>query len=125
MLSIVIPSHHRIDLLRACLAAVTRHAPANCEVLVVDDGSPRQAASRVAEAFDRVRVLRLPRPRGFVHAVNAGIRATSGTVVELLNDDTEVQPGWADAALRPFADPAMGAVAPLVLTWPGGKVIDS
>jgi GT2 family glycosyltransferase len=43
----------------------------------------------------------------------------------MLNDDTEVQPGWADAALPWFDDPAVGAVAPLVLAWPDGKVIDS
>src|SRR5207253_1928531 len=65
------------------------------------------------------------RPVGFVCAVNAGIRASHGDVVELLNDDTEVQPGWADAALRHFADPSIGAVAPLVLQWPDGTVIDS
>src|SRR5262249_44241286 len=45
----------------------------------------------------------------------AGIAAARGDVVELLNDDTEVTCGWADAALRWFADPRIAAVAPLVL----------
>ncbi|HET6576097.1 MAG TPA: glycosyltransferase family 2 protein, partial [Fimbriiglobus sp.] len=48
-------------------------------------------------------------------AANAGIAAASAPVVELLNDDAEVAAGWADAALRWFADPRVGAVAPLVL----------
>jgi GT2 family glycosyltransferase len=39
----------------------------------------------------------------------------SAPVVELLNDDTEVTEGWADAALAWFADPRVAAVAPLVL----------
>ena len=69
--------------------------------------------------------MRLPRRRGFAVAANAGIRASRGAMVELLNDDTEVQPGWADAALRRFENPAIGAVAPLVLAWPDGKRIDS
>jgi len=125
MLSIVIPTHRRPDLLRACLQAVVRHAPPGCELVVVDDGSPGGAGSGVAAEFPDVHVSRFSRPVGFVRAVNAGIRASRGDVVELLNDDTEVQPGWADAALRPFADPSVGAVAPLVLTWPGGTVIDS
>jgi GT2 family glycosyltransferase len=125
VLSIVIPTHRRPDLLRVCLDRVVRHAPGECEVIVVDDGSAQAECSRAAEAFPGVRVARRPRPGGFARAANAGIRASTGTIVELLNDDTEVQPGWADAALRPFADPAVGAVAPLVLAWPDGAVIDS
>jgi GT2 family glycosyltransferase len=125
MLSIVIPTHRRADLLAACLHTVVRHAPAPCEVIVVDDASPAEVCSRVANAFNAVRVLRLARQVGFARAANTGICASHGEIVELLNDDTEVQPGWADAALMPFADAAVAAVAPLVLAWPDGKVIDS
>jgi GT2 family glycosyltransferase len=124
-LSLVIPSHNRPDLLRHCLAAVTRCAPAGTEVLVVDDGSPGGAVSATAGAFAAVRVLRLPRRRGFAAAANAGIAEAAGEVVELLNDDTEVTPGWAEAALACFADPAVGAVAPLVLRGPDGAHVDS
>lgn len=123
-LSIVIPSHHRTDLLRACLATVTRHAPPGTEVLVVDDGSPAGEV-RTAAAFAGVRVHRLERSGGFCAAANAGIRATSGTIVELLNDDTEVSAGWAEPSLAAFADPSVAAVAPLVLAWPGDGYIDS
>jgi GT2 family glycosyltransferase len=125
MLSIVIPTHGRPDLLRACLLAVARHAPAGREVIVVDDGSPSEEALGVAGQFAEVRVIRLARQGGFARAANAGIRASRGDTIELLNDDTEVQPGWAEAALRPFADQRVGAVAPLVLIWPDGMAIDS
>jgi GT2 family glycosyltransferase len=124
-LSIVIPSHNRPDLLRDCLASVTRFAPAGSEVLVVDDASPAGTVSAAAGEFAGVRVLRLPRPGGFCVAANAGITAAAGEVVELLNDDTEVTAGWTDAALACFADPAVGAVAPLVLRWPDGARVDS
>lgn len=124
MLSIVIPTHQRTDLLRACLHAAVTHAPSGTEILVVDDASPDATASRVAAEFC-VRAIRSDRQRGFAVAANAGIRASHGDVVEMLNDDTEVQPRWADAALRWFEDPAVGAVAPLVLAWPDGRYIDS
>jgi GT2 family glycosyltransferase len=117
--SVVIPSHNRPDLLRACLSAVTRHAPANTEVIVIDDGSPGASASTAASAFPHVRCLRSPRRRGFCAAANAGLLAARAPVVELLNDDTEVEPGWAGAALAHFADPRVAAVAPLVLRWGG------
>jgi GT2 family glycosyltransferase len=124
-LSIVIPSHNRWDLLERCLRAVTAHAPPGAEVIVVDDASPAGKVGRAARAFAGVKVLRLPRRGGFCAAANAGIAAAWGEVVELLNDDTEVQPGWAEAALGWFGDPAVAAVAPLVLAWPDGRRVDS
>jgi GT2 family glycosyltransferase len=60
--------------------------------------------------------------KGFCCAVNAGIEICRHPIVELLNDDTEVTAGWAEAALAAFADPTVGAVAPLVLYWPGGEI---
>jgi len=125
MLSIVIPTHNRTDLLRACLQAVTRHAPAESEIIVVDDASADGAASKLTASFTGLITLRLDRQRGFAVAANTGIRASRGDVVETLNDDTVVQPGWADAALPWFDDAAIGAVAPLVLAGPEGKIIDS
>ncbi len=114
-LSVVIPSHNRPDLLRACLASVTAYAPQQTEVLVVDDGSPQGSVSAAAAEFRTVTVVRLPRRRGYAAAANAGIAAAAGEIVEVLNDDTEVTPGWADRAVAWFNDPRVGAVAPLVL----------
>jgi GT2 family glycosyltransferase len=114
-LSVVIPSHNRPDLLRRCLASVFRRAPPETEVVVVDDGSPEGCVTAAAAEFPEVRVLRRQRPGGFCAAANAGLYAARHPVVELLNDDTEVTAGWADAALAHFAAPDVGAVAPLVL----------
>lgn len=114
-LSIVIPSHSRTDLLRLCLASVQRFAPPGTEVIVADDGSRAGAVSRAAGAFAGVTVVRRARAGGFCAAANLGLGAATGVVVELLNDDAEVTAGWADAALRWFADPRVSAVAPLVL----------
>ena len=119
-LSVVIPSHNRADLLGPCLAGVLRHAPAGTEVLVVDDASPGGAASAAAGAFPGVRVLRRGRRSGFCAAANAGLAAATHAIVELLNDDVEVEAGWADAALAWFADPSVAAVAPLVMRWSDG-----
>ncbi len=125
MLSIIIPSHQRADLLRGCLATVCRHVPPDAEVIVVDDASPSGGVTAVAREFSRVHLVALRRRGGFCVAANAGIRASRGHVVELLNDDTEVTPGWAGAALAHFQDPRVAAVAPLVLFWPEGRIVDS
>jgi GT2 family glycosyltransferase len=126
-LSVVIPCHNRADLLRRCLATVTQFAPAGIQIIVVDDASPGAIASHVACEFPAVEVIRLPRRGGFCVAANRGISAARAPIVELLNDDTEVEMGWADAALECFRDPAVVAVAPLVLKRDGrpGVRIDS
>lgn len=128
-LSIVIPSGVRADLLRRCLETVTTHTPADTEVIVVDDASSDEIVSRTASSFSSIRTLRLPRRSGFCVAANTGIRASTAPVVELLNDDTEVTSGWAEAALARFSDPRVVAVAPLVLQLDPGQngppIIDS
>jgi GT2 family glycosyltransferase len=90
-------------------------------VLVVDDGSPAGCVGVAARAFPGALVLRRERPGGFCAAANAGVAAADGTVVCVLNDDTEVSAGWAEAALARFDDPAVAAVTPLVLFGPPGR----
>ena len=121
-LSVVVPSYSRADLLRFCLASVTRFAPPGTDVIVVDDHSDGELISRTASTFPGVRTIRLPRRSGFCVAANAGIAVATAPVVELLNDDAQVTAGWADAALRWFADPRIGAVAPLVFQNDPGRL---
>ncbi len=125
MLSIVIPSYKRADLLRNCLAAVVQHAPPKTEIIVVDDASADRAISLASSCFAGVRTIRLRRQSGFCVAANEGIRQSQGDIVELLNDDTEVRQGWAEAAMAWFEQEDVGSVAPLVLCWPDGRVVDS
>lgn len=119
-LSVVVPSYNRPDLLRACLASVVRHCPPGTQWLVVDDASEGAAVSAAAREFAGVEVLRRERRGGFCAAVNAGLRHAAGDVVQVLNDDAEVTAGYAEPALRRFADAAVVAVTPLVLS--GGRI---
>jgi len=104
-----------VDLLRNCLASVIAYAPPGTEILVVDDASPSGIVTATAANFPGVRVIQLPRHSGFAIAANTGIAAATTPIVELLNDDTVVTPHWTDSPLRLFANPAIAAVAPLVL----------
>ncbi len=114
-LSIVIPSQRRADLLELCLKSVTRFAPIKTEIIVVDDGSKEAVIASTASRFAGVRIVRRAKSGGFCAAANAGIAAATAPIIEMLNDDTEVTAGWAEAALAHFADERIAAVAPLVL----------
>jgi len=126
-LSIVIPTYNGRRLLEFCLPSVFRHLPSglDAEVIVSDDGSSDDTATWLAEKFPQVRLLRQDRNGGFVAAANAGIDAARGTIIQLLNNDTEVDAGWVDAALPLFDDPTVGSVAPLVLVRSQRQRVDS
>ena len=103
-------------------------SPSATEIIVVDDGSRDACISRTVLEFPDIQVIRNPRPRGFAIAANRGIALATGQIIELLNDDTQVTAGWAEVAIRHFADPTVAAVAPLVLQGPRGDttpIIDS
>lgn len=91
------------------------HARIPVQVIVVDDGSPDGAVSRVAAGFPGVLVTRNEKPAGFAAAVQKGIGLATGPVIHLLNDDTRVEPGWLERPLECLRDSSIGAVTPLVL----------
>jgi GT2 family glycosyltransferase len=113
-ISIVIPSTSRPELLQKCLEALARTRPPGCEVIVIDDGSRDAVVSQVALQMGAI-VHRFNRRGGFVRAANAGLKLARHEIVEFLNDDTEVTPGWWKAASALFGDPGVAGVAPLVL----------
>lgn len=125
-LSVVIPTYNGRGLLDACLASLMRHAPHEAvEVIVSDDASTDGTAEWLLDAYPEVQIVRLPVNRGFVAAANAGIAAARGRFIQLLNNDAEVCEGWFEAGLRPFANPAIGSVAPLVLVRSDPSRVDS
>ena len=101
-LSIVIVSYNaRLDLV-ACLQSVTGAPPAVDHDIVVVDNASTDGSAAAAMAFPGVRVVELPRNAGFAAANNAGIRATRGELLLLLNSDTLVPAGAIDALLARF-----------------------
>lgn len=88
-LAIVIVSYNARQDLEACLASLAAHRPMiDHEVVVVDNQSSDRSADAARAAG--VRVVEMRRNAGFSAANNAGIRATSGDLVLLLNSDTLV-----------------------------------
>lgn len=124
-LSIVIPSFNGRSYLETCLPSVRRHALPTTQVIVVDDGSTDGTWDWLRREHPWVERLRTPSNLGFCGAVNLGLRHAVGDVVELLNNDTAVTEGWAEAALVHFADPTVGSVAPLTLRMDEPTLVDS
>jgi GT2 family glycosyltransferase len=124
-LSIVIPTHNGLHHLQRCLPSVRRHAPPGTQIVVVDDASTDGTVDWVRQKSPEIDLVALSANQGFCRAGNAGLEHARGDVIELLNNDTEVCSGWAQAALADFADSTIGSVAPLVLRMNDPDRIDS
>jgi mycofactocin glycosyltransferase len=84
-------------------------------VIVVDDASRDPAAiARIAKDAG-AHVLQRPVNGGPGAARNTGLAAAGTPLVAFLDSDCVPAPGWLDALLPHFADPAVGAVAPRIV----------
>ncbi len=114
--TVVIPVRDRAAELARCLAGLAEAR----RVIVVDDGSRDQAAVKSAAAAAGAGVLRRPVNGGPAAARNTGLAAAETPLVAFLDSDCVPGPGWLDALLPHFADPAVGAVAPRIVPHEAG-----
>jgi GT2 family glycosyltransferase len=101
--SIVVPVYNQWEYTEACLRALAEHTDPErtpYEVILADDGS----TDETAEAARAVANLRIATGEnvGFLRNVNRGAALARGRHIVLLNNDTQVQPGWLDALLEGF-----------------------
>lgn len=83
--------------------------------VVVIDNACTDGTVEVAERCG-ARLLRLSRRLSYAGAVNAGLAATRGELVLLLNADCVIEPGFVAALRAPLErDPALGCAAPRLL----------
>lgn len=101
LVSVVIPTRNRPELVLRAVASVAGQTYRELEVIVVIDG-PDSATEAVLSAFadSRLRVLVLPESRGGSDARNAGIAAAKGEWVAFLDDDDEWLPEKLDRQLK-------------------------
>jgi len=100
--SVVIPTRDRVELLHQALLALDEQRARDFEVIVVDDGSKVDLATRLVGRTVVGRSVRVLRQdgAGAVRARLRGVREANGEVLAFTDSDCEPQPGWLEAALR-------------------------
>ncbi len=118
LFSIVIPNWNGLKFLETCLDALRRQTYPAVEVILVDNASSDGSQAFVRERFPEAHLVELPENRGFTGACNAGMMAARGSVIALLNNDTEADANWAAAVMDAFArHPEAGMVASKMLLF--------
>jgi mycofactocin system glycosyltransferase len=111
--TVVVPVRDDAAGLGRTLDAIATTAQGVAAIVVVDDGSTRPVVAPTAT------VIRTEQPGGPAAARNQGWRQATTDLVVFVDADCLPEPGWLDALLPHFADPALGAVAPRITSRPG------
>lgn len=95
----------------ARLAEETARTSRRAEVLICHDSDDAPAPSGGGNGLPASwRTIRVPDGR-YYELKNHGAREATGPVVAFLDSDAIPEPGWLEALLEPFADPAVQVVA--------------
>ena len=114
--SVIVPSFNGAHLLPLCLDSLAQQSYGQVEVVVADGASTDATSELLSRRYPSVRLLKLQRNRGFAGNVNAGLRAASGDVLLLLNNDAQADRDWVAASVETLAlHPEVGSVASKVL----------
>ena len=114
LVSIIIPTRDRADLLRRCLQSIFAKTDyPRFEVIVIDNESREpEALEYLAKlASESVRVHRIEGPFNFSKLNNAGVSLARGSLIALLNNDLEVMNAdWLSEMVSHALRPEVGAV---------------
>ncbi len=127
LVSIIIPTRDRLDLLKPCVEGVLyRTSYKRLELLIVDNGSQEDEAleflGAIPEQDNRVRVLRYCGRFNYSAINNWAAHQARGDVLLLLNNDIEVlSPHWLEEIVSHAVRPEVGAVGAKLL-YPDGRV---
>lgn len=92
LVSVVIPTHNRQDLIQRAVDSALAQTYQQIEVIVVSDGSTDDTASvvnKICSSDKRVSFIEYSPGKGGNHARNTGIKAAKGEWVAFLDDDDE------------------------------------
>ncbi|MDC7676501.1 glycosyltransferase family 2 protein [Asticcacaulis machinosus] len=126
LVSIIIPTRDRPDLLKTCLSSLLEKTTyRNYEILVIDNGSVEAETLEYLEDLELagvVRVLRDPRPFNYSALNNAAVREATGEFICLMNNDIEILTwDWLEEMVSFAAQPDVGCVGAR-LWYPDGRL---
>jgi len=108
--SVIIPIYNGAATIERALKSVFEQTFSDFEIVVVDDGSTDETPSVLAKFGDRIRMIRQSN-RGFPGARNAGVAASRGDLIALIDHDDQWLPQKLELTVAALdADPGAALV---------------
>lgn len=123
LITILIPTRNRADLLSRCLQSVRRSTYLNYEVIVIGHQTEDGRAKSHLRDSEHCKVIAYQGEFNYSRMNNLGASRADGDHLLFLNDDTEViSPSWMEAMLEHSQRPEVGAVGSRLI-HPAGYIL--
>lgn len=124
LVSAVITTKNRADLLPRALESVHRQSYSNIEIVVVDDGSTDDTAEVLKEFASKYAIIQVHNEtsRGACRARNQGIEAASGEFIAGLDDDDQWHPKRVKLLLEAYRDDFSCVTSDVELVYPNRTI---
>lgn len=123
--SVIIPNWNGKELLKDCLASLTKQTFRNFEIILVDNASSDDSLSYVKENFPKIKIITLAKNFGFARAINEGVKLSNAKYCIFLNNDASADKNWLKNMIE-CADlhSEVISVNPKILNFFNRKLID-
>lgn len=122
-LTIIIVNWNTRGLLEKCLNSIYSNPPScTYEVYVIDNASTDGSPEMIGNKFSGVNLIKNEENLGFARANNQGIKVSSGSLILLLNSDTEVKTNSLDVLVQFMEEHAIAGGAGARLLNPDGSL---
>lgn len=112
IVSVVIPTHNRSELIENAVKSVLKQTYTNFEIIIVDDASADNTESIVKSInSEKITYIKIKESRGGNYARNLGAKNSKGSFIAFLDDDDEWLPNKLETQMKIFAkNPQIGLI---------------
>lgn len=115
LISIITICYKQAEVTNQLIASLQKITWPNFEVIVVDNNSGKEDYCQINTSYKNTSLICNTKNLGFAGGNNTGIKASKGDYILLLNNDTEVHPGFLEPMVKLFEEnPGIGAVSPKI-----------
>ena len=115
LVSVVTVNYDHPEVTCALLESLRHVTYPNLEIIVVDNASPNDDPAIIKQLYPEIVFIQSEKNLGFANGNNQGIKKAKGDYILLLNNDTEVEPGFFEPLVSKLqSDPNIGMVSPKI-----------